>query len=466
MIAHQRLPRRIHCVGIGGGGLSALAGLLAERGHEVSGSDTSDAFAVDDLTRRGISVSRGHDAGHLGAAELLIRSAAVPDSNPEVEAARARDVPVIKYSEALGRLMAGRRGVAVAGTHGKTTTTALVAHLLRACGTDPAWIVGGRPLSLPAAAGWGQGRAVVAEACEFDLSFLNLEYEVALVTGVAPDHLDCFGTPEAVRAAFCRFAERLPPGGTLVLGADAPGDLPLALHPDVRVWHVQDHLHLDRVQEDSSGFRGWVEGGAWGRGEFRLPLLGRHNLDNLRAALLSVLALDVPLWFVLPHVASFTGVARRLQDLGEIPLPGEAEGAVVRLIDDFAHHPDALRATAAALRARFPRRRLVGVFQPHQVSRTEDFMDGFEDSLGGFDVLGLCDIFVARDTHPERAEGVCASLAERLGERAVRLGPADGTDDGVLGLLQPGDVCAVMGAGDIDGLAGRLARAARRPRVG
>jgi UDP-N-acetylmuramate--alanine ligase len=466
VIFYQGLPRRIHCVGIGGGGLSALAGLLAERGHEVSGSDSSEAFAAEDLARRGIAVRRGHAAVHLGGAELLIRSAAVPDSNPEVAAARARAVPVIKYSEALGRLMVGRRGVAVAGTHGKSTTTALVAHLLRASGADPAWIVGARPLSLPAAAGWGEGRAVVAEACEYDLSFLNLQYEVALVTGVSPDHLDCFGTAEAVRAAFCRFAERLPPGGTLVLGADAPGDLPLALHPSVRVWHVQDHLHLDRIQEDECGFRGWVEGGAWGRGEFRLPLLGRHNLDNLRAALLAVVALDVPLWFVLPHVASFTGVARRLQDLGEQPLLGELEGQSLRLIDDFAHHPEALRATAAALRARFPRRRLVGLFQPHQVSRTEDFLEGFVQSLAGFDVLGLCDIFIARDSHPERAEAVCAALAEALGQRCVRLGGAPSADERAQALLLPGDVCVIMGAGDIDGLAGRLARAARRPRVG
>jgi UDP-N-acetylmuramate--alanine ligase len=466
MIAHQGLPQRIQCEGIGGGGLSALAGLLAGRGHHVTGSDSSDAFAAEDLVRLGIAVRRGHDATHIGAAELLIRSAAVPDSNPEVAAARARDVPVIKYSEALGRLMAGRRGVAVAGTHGKTTTTALVAHLLRACGTDPAWIVGGRPLSLPASAGWGQGRAVVAEACEYDLSFLNLAYEIALITGVSPDHLDCFGTPQAVRSAFCRFAGRLPPGGTLILGADAPGDMPLDLHPDVRVWHVQDHLHLDRVQEDARGFRGWVEGGAWGRGEFRLPLLGRHNLDNLRAALLATLALDLPLWFVLPHAGSFGGVARRLQDRGELALPAPAEGPTVRLIDDFAHHPDALRAAALALRARFPRRRLVGIFQPHQVSRTEDFLDGFVESLGAFDAVGLCDIFVARDSHPERAEALSATLAERLGERACRLGPARGADERVLELLRPGDACAVMGAGDIDGLASRLARAASCPTVG
>jgi UDP-N-acetylmuramate--alanine ligase len=459
VIAHRNLPRRIHCVGVGGGGLSALAALLAERGHMVSGSDSSPAFSGEELVYRGVVVRRGHDRSWLGDAELVIRSAAVPDDNPEISAALERDLPVLKYSEALGRVMAGKRGVAVAGTHGKTTTTALVAHLLRECGTDPSWVVGGRPLSLPAAAGWGSGPAMVAEACEYDLSFLNLEYDVAVVTGVAPDHLDCFGDEAGVREAFARFAARLPVGGTLVMGSGVPADLALPAPRGVRSWHVQDHLHLDGVVEDEQGFRGMVEGGAWGRGEFQLPLLGRHNLENLRAALLATLASGLPLWYALPHTASFTGVARRLQDLGET-------AGRVRVIDDFAHHPDALVAAAGALRSRHPRRRLVGVFQPHQVSRTEDFLDGFTAALAQFDVVALCDIFVARDRHPERAEPLLAALAARLGPRAVRLGPAGGAQARLLPLLAPNDVCAIMGAGDIDALAARLAPAPARPTVG
>jgi UDP-N-acetylmuramate--alanine ligase len=459
MIAHRGLPRRIHCVGVGGGGLSALAALLAERGHTVSGSDNSAGFSGDELAGRGVDVRRGHDAAWLGDAELVIRSAAVPDSNPEVHAALEQRIPVLKYSEALGRVMAGKRGIAVAGTHGKTTTTALVAHLLRACGTDPAWVVGGKPLSLPGAAGWGGGPAMVAEACEYDLSFLNLHYDVAVVTGVAPDHLDCFGDEAGVRQAFARFAARLPAGGTLVLGSGVPGDLALPAPPGVRVWRVQDQLHLDGIDEDESGFRGRVEGGAWGRGEFALELLGRHNLENLRAALLAVLATGVPLWFALPHVESFRGVARRLQDLGE------TEGAV-RLIDDFAHHPDAILAAASALRRRFPRRRLVGVFQPHQVCRTEDFLDGFARALSAFDRVLLCDIFVARDRHPERAGPLIAKLAARIGEKAACVGPAATSDDACLSQLLAHDVCAVMGAGDIDALAARLARVAARPTAG
>jgi len=454
----RALPQRIHCVGVGGGGLSALARLLAARGHSVSGSDSAADFHVTELSAAGVSVRAGHDARHLGDAQLLVRSAAVPDSNPEVAAALAAGVPVLKYSEALGRLMTGRRGIAVAGTHGKSTTTALVAHLLRAGGLDPAWVVGARPLSLPDACGWGQGDAMVVEACEYDHSFLNLDYEIAVVNSIAPDHLDCFGDEQGVREAYRRFASRLPPGGTLVLGADVGADCELRCPPGARRWHVEDHLHLDRVTEDERGFHGVVEGGAWGRGSFELPLLGRHNLENLRAGLLAVVALGVPLWFALPHVAGFHGVARRLQDLGE------RDG--VRWIDDFAHHPDALAAASGAVRARFPGRRLVGIFQPHQVSRTADFLDGFASALQGFDAVGLCDIFVSRDRHPERAEGLSAALAQRTGERLVRLGPATAAQAAVAAMVRPGDVCVLMGAGDIDGLAGRLAGTAARPRAG
>jgi UDP-N-acetylmuramate--alanine ligase len=465
MIAHARLPRRIHCLGVGGGGLSALAGLLAARGHVVSGCDSSPHFEGADLAAHGVAVRRGHNPDHLGDAELLIRSVAVPEQNPELNAAREQDLPVLKYSEALGRVMLGRRGVAVAGTHGKTTATALVAHLLRSCGNDPAWIVGGRPLSLPGPAGWGQGPAMVVEACEYDLSFLNLHYEVAVITSVAPDHLDCFGDERGVRSAFSRFATKLPPDGTLILGPGVRGDVSLDVSGGARTWHVEDHLHLDGVREDEQGFSGLVEGGAWGRGEFRLPLLGRHNLENLRAALLAVMALGLPLWFVLPHVASFRGVGRRLQDLGEHD-PSQAGRADVRIIDDFAHHPDSLRAAVTAVRSRFPGRRVVGIFQPHQVSRTQDFLRGFQEALGAFDRVGLCDIFVARDSHPERAESLLEGLAEPVGDRVVRLGPALSAEPAARALLEPGDICLVMGAGDIDGLAGRLAREPAGPSSG
>lgn len=456
------LPRHVHCVGLAGGGLGPLAGLLAARGHVVSGSDASPTFEAAALASRGILARHGHDPRHLGSAELLVRSAAVPDDNPEVAEARRRALPVLKYAEALGRVMASRRGVAVAGTHGKTTTTALVAHLLRAAGRRPGWIVGGRPLSLPDAAGWDEGAHFVAEACEYDLSFLQLDYEVALVNSVAPDHLDCFGDERGVHEAFRRFAARLPAGGTLVLGADVPATLDWPLAPGTRLWRAGRDLVLVGLEEDARGFHGRVAG-PLGAAAFRLALPGRHNLDNLLAALLAVKACGVPVEEAAAHVESFAGVARRLQDLGESDGRVAAVPRGVRIVDDFAHHPDALHAALQAVRARWPGRRVVGAFQPHQVSRTADFLDGFARELRAFDEALLCDIFIARDREPQRAEELIEALCVRTGSSARRVGPARACDAAVAARLRPGDVCVVMGAGDVDGLAARLAGAPAGP---
>jgi UDP-N-acetylmuramate--alanine ligase len=367
------------------------------------------------------------------------------------------------YAEALGRLMTARQGVAVAGTLGKTTTTALVAHLLRAAGRDPGWIVGGTPLSLPFAAGWGAGAHFVAEACEYDLSFLQLPFRVALVNSVAPDHLDCFGDAAGVREAFLRFAAQLPADGTLVLGADVPARLAWQLPEGARTLRAGHDLFLAEVQETAEGFRGAVDGPA-GRAPFRLPMLGRHNLENLLAALLAVKACGVPVEEAAPLAAGFRGVARRLQDLGETGTQraaGVPRG--VRIVDDFAHHPDALRAAAQAVRARWGGRRVVAVFQPHQVSRTADFLESFATALRCFDATLLCDIFIARDREPQRAEELIEALALRTGRDARRVGPARECDAAVAQRLAAGDVCVVMGAGDVDGLAGRLAGANPRP---
>jgi len=462
-VSGPALPRQIHCVGVGGGGLSALAGLLVRRGHVVTGSDGAPGFRPGALAGQGVTAFAGHDARHVAAAQLVVRSAAVPEDNPEVEEARRRDVPVLKYAEALGRLMSDRVGVAVAGTHGKTTTTALVAHLLRGAGRDPGWILGGNPLSLPDPAAWGGGAHFVAEACEYDLSFLQLQYRVALVNSVAPDHLDCFGDARGVREAFARFAARLPAGGALVLGSDVPASLEWPVPPGVAVLRAGQDLFLAEFREDAGGFHAAVDG-RLGGGSFDMTLLGRHNLDNLLAALLVVKSCGVAVEDALPHVSSFRGVARRLQDLGESG-PRRATGVPrdVRIVDDFAHHPDALRAAASAVRSRWPARRVVGVFQPHQVSRTADFLDGFATALRCFDEVLLCDIFVARDREPQRAEELVGALAARTGRGAYRVGPARACDAAVAARLRAGDVCLVMGAGDVDGLAGRLAGAMDRP---
>lgn len=443
------LPRRVHCVGVGGGGVSALARLLAGCGHVVSGSDRGAARA--DLAAAGVETWRGSDPGRATGAGLVVRSAAVPDADPEVAAARAAGVPVVKYAQALGRLMARRRGVAVAGTHGKTTTTALLAYILRACGRDPGWLVGGSPRNLPSA-GWGAGSDFVAEACEFDHSFLELPYEVAVLTGVAADHLDCFGDLAGVEAAFRRFVGRIPARGVLVQGPGVPTGLDLAVPAGVTRHVVAQELRFGAVQATAQGWAGRLEaGGRWL--PFRCLLWGRHNLENAACALVAARALGIPWEVGVDALAGFQGVARRLQVLSE----GSAAGAGALIVDDFAHHPEALEAAAAALVVHLPGRRRVALFQPHQVSRTEDFLDGFARALQAFDVVGLCDIFAARDAHPERAETVVAALAVRGGAHVVRIGPAAAADERARALLRAGDACAVMGAGDIDGLAQRLA---------
>ena len=458
MTPAQGLPEQIHAVGVGGGGLAPLAQLLAARGHVVSGSDRN---LVPSLATSDVTVHQGHHGRHLGQAQLVIRSAAVPPDNPEVAEAEARGLPVLRYSEALGVVMAERRGLAIAGTHGKTTTTALVAHLLREAGAAPSWIVGGRPRSLPAAWGWGGDPEFVAEACEYGLSFLDLPYRVGVVTGVTADHLDWFGDVAGVEAAFARFVGQAPAGARLVLAGDVPDRVRAAVPSGATCVDVDSAVPLLELAEDERGHEGRLELG--GRPyDFRLPVLGRHNVDLARLALATCAAArpDLDAAALVAGLARFQGVQRRLEDLGE--RPALAGGGSVRLIDDFAHHPEAVAAAAAALAGRFPDRRRVAIFQPHQVSRTEDFLDDFVRALSAFDRVALCDIFIARDAHPERAPAALAALAAALGERAQVVGPARLAEASVRAGLLARDVCVVMGAGDVEQLAVGLAGAAAR----
>jgi len=439
--------------------MGPLARLLASQGHRVTGSDQSELTDVKRFEECGIRVQHCHSVDNIADAELLIRSAAVPEDNPEVGAALASTVPVLKYSEALGRLMQNRQGVAVAGTHGKTTVTALLAHLLRGVGLAPGWIVGGDPLTLPDAAGWGHGKPFIVEACEFDRSFLNLHYDIAVVTNVGCDHMDYFGDLEGVHEAFYQFARGVAPGGVLVLGRGVRDTMDWPTPPDGRILEVGKDLSVDIGSSQGGVAEGVAHTSDGDKAAYQLSLLGAHSVDNLAVALLVATAVGAPLRELTREVSNFNGVARRLQDLGEQPLSQFDKSGSYRLIDDFAHHPDALEAAESALRARFPGRRLVAVFQPHQVSRTEEAFDGFCSILGRFDEVLLCDIFVARDAHPERADSVLHRLDERVGPQSQCVGPAWNAAQAVGSVLMDGDICLVMGAGDIDGLAGNLARA-------
>ncbi|MCX7670760.1 MAG: UDP-N-acetylmuramate--L-alanine ligase [Anaerolineae bacterium] len=404
-----RLPRaergavHIHLVGIGGAGLSAIAGLLLERGYRVSGSDRRPNEATDELADRGATIFRGHQPENIAGADLVLISSAVPEDNPEVVAARAAGIPVLKRGEFLGPLMEGLHGIGVAGTHGKTTTTGMIAIILWRAGMDPSLIIGGRLAVGPAegmpsttiAARAGEGPFVI-EADEYDGMFLGLRLEVAVVTNVEWDHVDCYPTPAAFAQAFRQFVGQLPPYGLLVTCADDPAALALrdAVAPGVQVWTYGLSDEADwQARNLTPNSLGGFDAEVWHNGQqvadLRLPVPGRHNVRNALAAL------AVASWHgVKPERAAkmlrdFQGAGRRFE------LVGEAAGVTV--IDDYAHHPTEVAATLSAARLRFATRQIWAVFQPHTFSRTKALLDDYAHSFDDADHVVVLDIYPARE---------------------------------------------------------------------
>lgn len=404
-----RLPRaersnvHIHLVGIGGAGLSAIAGLLLERGYRVSGSDRRPNEATDELAEYGATIFRGHQPENIAGADLVLISSAVTEDNPEVVAARAAGIPVLKRGEFLGPLMEGLHGIGVAGTHGKTTTTGMIAIILWRAGMDPSLIIGGRLAVGPAegmpsttiAARAGEGPFVI-EADEYDGMFLGLRLEVAVVTNVEWDHVDCYPTPAAFAQAFRQFVGQLPPHGLLVTCADDPAALALrnAVAPDVQVWTygLSDGANWQArnlIPNASGGFDAEVWHNGQRVADLRLPVPGRHNVRNALAAL------AVAHWHgIKPERAAkmlrdFRGAGRRFE------LVGEAAGVTV--IDDYAHHPTEVAATLSAARLRFATRQIWAVFQPHTFSRTKALLDDYAHSFDDADHVLVLDIYPARE---------------------------------------------------------------------
>ncbi|MGQ9489525.1 MAG: UDP-N-acetylmuramate--L-alanine ligase [Anaerolineae bacterium] len=400
----ERQKVHIHLVGIGGAGLSAIAGLLLERGFRVSGSDRRTNEATDELAARGATIFRGHQAEHVAGANLVLISSAVPEDNPEVIAARAADIPVLKRADFLGPLMEGLHGIGVAGTHGKTTTTGMIAVILLRAGMDPSLIIGGRlavgpaegmPSSTTIAARAGEGPFVI-EADEYDSMFLGLRLEVAVVTNVEWDHVDCYPTPAAFIQAFRQFVGQLPANGLLVTCADDPAALALrdAVPPGAQVWTYGLSEGADWQARDlTPNLSGGFDAEVWHNGErvaaLRLPVPGRHNIRNALAAL------AVAYWHgIKPERAAkmlrdFQGAGRRFE------LVGEAAGVTV--IDDYAHHPTEVAATLSAARLRFATRQIWAVFQPHTFSRTKALLDDYAHSFAEADHVLVLDIYPARE---------------------------------------------------------------------
>jgi UDP-N-acetylmuramate--alanine ligase len=438
-------------MGAGGVGMCGIAEVLMAQGMIVSGCDLADNERTRRLTDLGAEIHRGHDPSHLEGVDALVVTAAVQPNHPEVAAALERGLPVVRRAEMLAELMRCKQGVAIAGTHGKTTTTALIGHLLTAAGADPTVIVGGRAHFLGAHARIGQAPILVCEADEYDRSFLELAPYIAVVTNLEPEHLDCYDSEEELRAAFATFANRSAVDGAVIVCADDPGATGLRHQLRRKVLSYgtspEASIRLELTATTARGTDFTVFHSGHRLGEVSLALPGAFNALNALAAIAVGLELDLDFDVLAVACADFSGVARRFE------VRGDRGGITV--IDDYAHHPTELKALLEATRQAMPGRRVVAVFQPHLYSRTRDFAPEFASALLGAEVAMVMPIYPARE---EPIEGVSSQLvvdeAVRLGHPQIVAGPPMGEalrqlDD----LLQPGDVLLTVGAGDVDELA-------------
>ncbi len=445
--------RRVHFVGIGGAGMSGIAEVLCTLGFEVSGSDRVESAVTHHLVTLGASIHIGHDPRWVEDANVVVVSSAIKSGNPELAAARERRIPIVPRAEMLGELMRFRRGIAVAGTHGKTTTTSLVASVLGEAGLDPTFVIGGQLLAAGANARLGSGDYLVAEADESDGSFLLLSPAVAIVTNIDVDHLENYdGDFERVKRAFRDFLHRLPFYGVAVLCVDDPEVAMLAVETNRRVLTYAIDAEADLRASDLR------QEGARTRFLLHLPnhaapypvelaLPGHHNVLNALAACAVGWQLDVEPAVMQRALARFQGVGRRFQLRGSLSLDhGQA-----LLVDDYGHHPSELAAVFAAARAGWPERRLVVAFQPHRYTRTRDLLDDFANVLAEADVLVLCDVYPAGEAPIANADGRALARAVRARGKVdpVLVEHPRELEAALAPLVVDGDLLLYLGAGDI-----------------
>ena len=441
-----RHAARVHFVGIGGIGMSGIAEVLLNLGYKVSGSDLKESDITRRLARLGAAIGYGHKAQNLVHADVVVISSAVRKDNPEVVAARQRQIPVIPRAEMLAELMRLKYSVAVAGSHGKTTTTSMVATVMAAAGLDPTAVVGGKVNVLDSNAKLGNSELMVVEADESDGSFLKLHPSIAVVTNIDPEHLDHYRSMKALRAAFAEFCNRVPFYGLNVLCLDHPNVQ--ALVPAIEKRYVSyGHSHLAdyrveqiRLEGFSTRFRAWRRGEDLG--EFTVRMVGAHNAMNAMAVIAVAEEMDIPLDVVRGALEEFGGVQRRFT------VRGEAGGITV--VDDYGHHPAEVRATLAGARKAFGRR-LVVAFQPHRYSRTRDLFQEFATAFNDADVLLVTSIYAAgEDPLPGVSSNKLVEAIAAHGHRDVTLVEkrAD-LAEALAARVRPGDLVLTLGAGDI-----------------
>jgi len=448
---------RVHFVGIGGSGMNGLARVLLDCGAIVTGSDKSPNRAVFDLTQRGVKISRTQHGELLDKnIDLVVRTAAVPDSHLEIKAAQALGLEVIKYAKLLGEVMQERLGVAIAGTHGKSTTTAMTALALLECGLDPSFVVGGTAPQLGGVGSRsGGGDAFVAEACEYDRSFHNLAPTVAVILNIEEDHLDCYKNIYEIIESFRKFSSIVPQGGKIIANGRDANVAKVIMNAGVPV----ETVSINGETTWSVRPRGIINGCHQGQvllngvpvATLRLSVAGEHNLMNATMALAAACACGADPEQAAAAISSFKGVDRRMTEMGTF------NGATV--VDDYGHHPTEIRATLAALREKYAPERLICVFQPHQHSRTRFLLDDFAVSFTAADETILPDIYFVRDSEEER-HAVCAQdLAKKIiaaGQNAVHIPDFAAIVSYLKTHARPGDLIVTMGAGNVNEIGAEL----------
>ncbi|MEN9368658.1 UDP-N-acetylmuramate--alanine ligase [Sphaerotilus sulfidivorans] len=456
--------KHIHFVGVGGAGMSGIAEILHNLGYTVSGSDQADGAVTRRLAELGIRIHIGHDAAHIEGAEAVVTSTAVKGDNPEVIAARSRRIPIVPRAVMLAELMRLKKGIAIAGTHGKTTTTSLVTSVLAEAGVDPTFVIGGKLNSAGANSALGSGEYIVVEADESDASFLNLLPVLSVVTNIDADHMDTYGHDFArLKAAFVDFLHKMPFYGSAVLCTDDPGVrsiLPMISRPVISYGLGEDvQVRAVDVQALPGGQMRFTcqrrNGVTLPDLQITLNLPGEHNVRNALAAIAIATELELPDAPIVAALAKFGGVGRRFQRWGDHPA---RDGGQFTLIDDYGHHPVEMAAVIAAARGAFPGQRLVLAFQPHRYTRTRDCFEDFVKVLGSADAVLLTEVYAAGEAPIVAADGRAMTRALRV---AGRVDPVFVDDIAelpqvILEQARAGDVVIAMGAGSIGGVPAKV----------
>ncbi|CAA2101889.1 UDP-N-acetylmuramate--L-alanine ligase [Variovorax paradoxus] len=460
--------RHIHFVGIGGSGMSGIAEVLLNLGYRISGSDLSDSATLRRLAGLGIGTFVGHAAAHIEGADAVVTSTAVQPDNPEVLAAREKRIPVVPRAVMLAELMRLKQGIAIAGTHGKTTTTSLVASVLAAAGLDPTFVIGGRLNSAGANAQLGSGDYIVVEADESDASFLNLLPVMAVVTNIDADHMETYGHDFAkLKRAFVDFLHRMPFYGTAILCTDdaAVREIVADVNCPVTSYGFGEDAQVRAVDVRAVG--GQMHFTAQRRNGVTLPdlpivlnLPGEHNVRNALSVIAVAVELGVPDEAVQRGLAGFKGVGRRFQSYGDVPVQGSDATAAgtFTVIDDYGHHPVEMAATIAAARGAFPGRRLVLAFQPHRYTRTRDCFEDFVKVIGTADAVLLGEVYAAGEAPIVAADGRTLARALRVAGKVepVFVDDIAAMPRAILDNARPGDVVLSMGAGSIGAVPGKV----------